>query len=43
MTVDAPFRDKIEAQDAPKMPLEYQALLKTVVPAMNKRGLVQLK
>jgi 1,2-phenylacetyl-CoA epoxidase catalytic subunit len=31
MTVDAPFRDKIEAQDAPKMPLEYQALLKRVL------------
>ena len=31
MTVDAPFRDKIEAQDAPKMPPEYQALLKRVL------------
>ena len=31
MTVDAPFRDKIEAHDAPKMPAEYQALLKRVL------------
>lgn len=31
MTADAPFRDKIEAPDAPKMPAEYQALLKRVL------------
>jgi Phenylacetic acid catabolic protein len=31
MTVDIPFRDKVEAHEATKMPAEYQALLKRVL------------
>jgi len=31
MTTDRPFTDKLEALDVPKMPDEYQALLKRVL------------
>ena len=31
MTVNVPFRDKVEAHEAAKMPAEYQTLLKRVL------------
>ena len=31
MSEDRPFNDKVEADEAPKMPAEYQALLKRVL------------
>ena len=31
MSEDRPFNDKVEAHEAPKMPAEYQALLKRVL------------
>jgi len=31
MSDDRPFTDKVEAHEAPKMPAEYQSLLKRVL------------